>query len=199
MRWLVVSISVIIVIGTIALTSCVPKPEEEVKAVETSVFGAKTPEAAQSKNDKIFKGDLYYIPTWSNLDGLGELEPQGSIYTTRLDISPRDFLEGFPGVSDRFEWFALSYTGQFEIATAGEYTFRLNSDDGSKLTIGNELIIDNDGIHSPQSISGKVNLNADTYDIKVEYFQGPQTEIALQLFVTPPLSSEEIFEIDKTY
>jgi len=130
---------------------------------------------------------------------LGGLEPQGTIYTTKLNIPPRDFLEGFPGVSDRFEWFALSYTGQFEVTTAGEYSFRLNSDDGSKLYIGNELIIDNDGIHSPMSISGKANLNADTYDIKVEYFQGPQTEIALQLFVTSPDSVEEIFEIDKTY
>lgn len=180
-------------------SSCVPKPVEEVLPEVTGVFGAKTPEAAQSKNDKIFKGELYYIPTWSNLDELGGLEPQGTIYTTKLDIAPRDFLEGFPGVSDRFEWFALSYTGQFEVATAGEYTFRLNSDDGSKLYIGDELIIDNDGIHSPMSVEGKVNLNATTYDIKVDYFQGPQTEIALQLFATATDGSEEIFEIDKTY
>ncbi len=56
-------------------------------------------------------------------------------------------MQGFPGIDNRFEWFAIDYTGNFWIARGGKYKFALNSDDGSKLYIDDTLVIDNDGQH----------------------------------------------------
>jgi hypothetical protein len=67
----------------------------------------------------------------------------------------RDFTEGFPGVTKRFEWFAIDYTGRIWIARPGVYQFELMSDDGSKLYIDD--VIDNDWLHSEQRLDGRRN------------------------------------------
>lgn len=43
--------------------------------------------------------------------------------------------------------FAFRYTGYLFVGLSGEYTFYTTSDDGSQLFIGNQLVMDNDGLH----------------------------------------------------
>ncbi|WP_081658613.1 PA14 domain-containing protein [Sporomusa ovata] len=74
-------------------------------------------------------------------------------------------------------------------------TFALNSDDGSRLYIDGNLAIDNDGIHSLAMEEASVFLNPGTHSIRVEYFQGPRYELALQLFITPPGGEQTIFSL----
>jgi PA14 domain len=118
--------------------------------------------------------------------------PVGRVSTNRLDIPNRSFKEGFPGLTDRFEWFGIDYRGQCRFAP-GEYSFRLSSDDGSRLYVDDKLVINNDGVHSEVSVGTKLKLEAGLHRVRVTYFQGPATEIALQFFVTNPGSSEQIF------
>jgi hypothetical protein len=118
--------------------------------------------------------------------------PVGRVSTDRLDIPNRSFKEGFPGLTDRFEWFGIDYRGQCRFA-AGEQIFRLSSDDGSRLYVDDQLVINNDGVHSEVSVGAKLKLEAGVHRVRVTYFQGPATEIALQFFVTNPDSSEQIF------
>jgi PA14 domain len=118
--------------------------------------------------------------------------PVGRVSTNRLDIPNRSFKEGFPGLTDRFEWFGIDYRGQCRFA-AGEHSFRLSSDDGSRLYVNDQLVVNNDGVHSEVSVGAKLKLEAGLHRVRVAYFQGPATEIALQFFVTPPGSSEQIF------
>jgi PA14 domain len=118
--------------------------------------------------------------------------PVGRVNTNRLDIPNRSFKEGFPGLTDRFEWFGIDYRGQCRFA-AGEYSFRLSSDDGSRLYVDDQLVINNDGVHSEVSVGARLKLEAGVHRVRVTYFQGPATEIALQFFVTNPGSSEQIF------
>src|SRR5579883_1829045 len=73
-------------------------------------------------------------------------EPVGTIYTRQLWVPPREFSAGFPGITDRFEWFAIDYTGRFYISDPGVYRFSLESDDGSKLYIDRKLVINADGL-----------------------------------------------------
>lgn len=158
---------------------------------ESGVFGVK--ETIPSS----LKGDIYFIPeNTSSLPDFSKLKPVGSVYTKSLDITPRSFESGFPGVTDRTEWFAIRYTGAFSVEKAGDYSFRLHSDDGSKLFIDDKLVIDNDGIHAPQSQIGSVSLQSGIHTIRVEYFQGPRYDIALQLFVTMPGKGEELLVAD---
>lgn len=128
------------------------------------------------------QGRVYYIPeTSEQLPDFSRLRPVGTISTTVLNIQPQSFTAGFPGVTDRFEWFAIDYTGRIMLPQAGTYAFRLTSDDGSKLFIDGELVVDNDGVHGPGAIDGEAELAAGIHDVRVQYFQGPREEVALML------------------
>jgi len=64
------------------------------------------------------------------------------------------------------------FTGYIQVATTGDYTFYTNSDDGSKLYIGNSLVVDNDGSHGMTERSGSINLTAGKHAITVLFAQG---------------------------
>ena len=155
---------------------------------DSSVFGSKNffPNG--------LAGKIYLLPdTTQKLPDFDTMKSMGTIYTKEINISTRSWTEGFPGVTDRFEWFGIEYKGSFKPKRKGLYIFRLLSDDGAKLFIDGELIINNDGVHSPSSKLGEVKLDTSRHSIKIQYFQGPRTEIALQLFATMQNESEEIF------
>ncbi len=143
------------------------------------------------------RGDIYFLkPDTEWLPNFKKLKPQGSIYTNELNIPERSFTTGFPGVTDRFEWFALDYHGTFWIDEPGKYVFALASDDGSKLYIDGHQVIDNDGIHGTRAYAQGFKLKQGQHSIRVEYFQGPRTALALMLAVAPPGESE--FQIFNT-
>jgi len=54
----------------------------------------------------------------------------------------------------------------------GVYTFTLSSDDGSRLRIGDVLVIDHDGPHGASEKTGQIALRAGWHPIEVAYFQG---------------------------
>jgi hypothetical protein len=144
------------------------------------------------------RGDIYYLrQNTETLADLGRLRPQGSIYTTSLNVPPQDFLIGFPGITRRFEWFAIDYSGKFWIETPGLYRFRLVSDDGAMLYIDGQLIADNDGVHSTTVRLGSIRLAGGTHTIRVPYFQGPGNTVALMLEVAGPGEQPRIFNTDE--
>jgi hypothetical protein len=137
------------------------------------------------KTDKIsaaFKGEIFLLPVWtSKLPDFDTLKSSGTIYTKTINVPPQSWDVGFPGVTDRFEWFGIVYRGNFKINTPGVYQFHLLSDDGSKLFIDDSLIINNDGQHGPQSVTKEIALDGSDHKIEVQYFQGPRVHVALQL------------------
>ncbi|HTF82789.1 MAG TPA: PA14 domain-containing protein, partial [Cytophagales bacterium] len=54
--------------------------------------------------------------------------------------------------------------------SSGTTTFYLKSDDGSKLYINNQLVIDNDGNHGTVEKSATISLAAGWYPIEVQYY-----------------------------
>jgi hypothetical protein len=114
------------------------------------------------------------------------LERVGEVWTDMLKIAPRHWRSGFPGLTDRFEWFAIDYTGRFWIETPGRYTFALLSDDGSRLFIDDSPIIDDDCQHSPDLRVAAVKLEGGGHRIRVSYFQGPRDCLALILAIAGP-------------
>jgi hypothetical protein len=144
------------------------------------------------------RGQIYHIKHDSQqLPNLRKLKTVGTIYTTSLNVPPQPFNQGFPGVSKRFEWFAIDYTGRIWIQKPGMYRFLLMSDDGSKLYLDDRQIVDNDGIHPPQERYGQVDLTAGIHRIEVAYFQGPRFAVALVLSVAPPGQQMRIFNVDE--
>lgn len=68
--------------------------------------------------------------------------------------------------------FSIRWTGKLLPPKTGEYYFYLISDDGSRLYINENLIIDNWGEHGPLLKTGKIFLkNSEEYDIKIEFYE----------------------------
>ena len=152
----------------------------------------ETPFGSPSKNPHALMGTIYALPEGSTrLPNFSALTPMGRLYTESLNVSPRSFTQGFPGITHRFEWFGIIYEGRFLVERGGNHTLRLHSDDGSRLWIDGKLLIDNDGIHPPQSKSASVLLTPGEHTLWVEYFQGPRDMIALSLHVIYPGETKE--------
>jgi hypothetical protein len=145
------------------------------------------------------RGLVYYLHSnASKLPNFKKMKPAGpAIYTSSLNLPPQDFRQGFPGVTDRVEWFAIDYTGRFWITDPGTYTFSLLSDDGAKLYIDDELVIDNDGVHAPQEKMSDIELAGGLHRIRVSYFQGPKFQVALVLKVAGLGQELRVFSTDE--
>ncbi|MCK5686205.1 DUF2341 domain-containing protein, partial [bacterium] len=81
--------------------------------------------------------------------------------------------------------FAIRYTGKLKTKNqTGVYQFRINSNDGVKVWIDKQLIIDEwtDGTHL--NVTGSLTLEADTYvDLKIEFYENTgNADIALEWY-----------------
>lgn len=142
-----------------------------------------------SAQERGLKGKLYALSEGqSQLPNFAELTPSGDVYISTVDVPNRSFTEGFPGVAASLtEWFAIDFSGQFLVEMAGDYEFKVSSDDGSRLYLNGSQIIDNDGTHSERArVSEKIRLERGAFPIRLSYFQGPRVHIALSLFYKGP-------------
>ncbi len=80
---------------------------------------------------------------------------------------------GLPSTGDGF---ALRITGYVNVPAAGVYTFALTSDDGSRLSIGSDVIVDNDDVHLAATETEYLCLEAGWHPITVEYFENTGAE-----------------------
>jgi len=70
----------------------------------------------------------------------------------------------------RKDAFATKQTASIVAPVAGDYTFYIASDDGSRMYVNGNQLINNDGLHGMSEKSGKVSLTAGTHEIVVTYF-----------------------------
>ncbi len=86
---------------------------------------------------------------------------------------------GLP-VGHREEYFGVALDGEIDIPKQGIWTFTLTSDDGSRLWIDEAPVIEHDGMHSPSSASGTLELDAGWHSIRVTMFEyGGGEELSL--------------------
>ncbi|MBD3418540.1 MAG: hypothetical protein GF398_00330 [Chitinivibrionales bacterium] len=77
----------------------------------------------------------------------------------------------YHAIKEDVDSFAVRYWGYLKVAREGLYTFSLSSDDGSRLWIGDTLVIDNDGFHSADKETGQIGLKAGYHPIYLFYFE----------------------------
>ncbi len=63
------------------------------------------------------------------------------------------------------------FQGYFLAPSIDEYEFFINSDEGSRLSVGGAVLVDNDGLHTMREKSGRIGLKPGLHMIKVEYFE----------------------------
>ena len=74
----------------------------------------------------------------------------------------------FGGLTDNF---IVHVIANVTVPTAGNYTFRLTSDDGSELFIDDGLVIDHDGLHGETDKDGDVELTAGMHALRINFFE----------------------------
>jgi beta-glucanase (GH16 family) len=83
-----------------------------------------------------------------------------------------DWGGGSPNAAVNADGFSARWTGQIQPKYSGEYTFFVNSDNGRRLWINGQLVIDAWIDDWNIDYNGKITLTANQkYDIKLEYFE----------------------------
>ncbi|MCH8251836.1 MAG: DUF1080 domain-containing protein, partial [Planctomycetes bacterium] len=92
------------------------------------------------------------------------------------------------------DFFLTEIVGSIEIVRAGAHTFRLISDDGSKLFIDGKLVIDHDGLHGAVPKDGTVVLDVGLHELRVLHFEsGGGERVSLEWRL--PGEPEDSFEV----
>jgi alpha-L-fucosidase len=103
----------------------------------------------------------YFEGDWDQLPDFSQLQPLKTGTLRNFDFSPRQ----------NEEHFGFEYKGFIQIPDDGVYGFSIDSDDGSQLFIGDQLIVDNDGLHGMQEKKGVIALAAGFHPIRVTFFE----------------------------
>ena len=112
----------------------------------------------------------YYEGDWQNLPDFTQLKPKSQGTANALDVNV-----------GRPDHFAVIFQGKFRIAADGNYAFHLASDDGSRLLVDGQPVVDVDGIHPLTTRSGNVALKSGVHELQVHYFeQGGEQELRLE-------------------
>lgn len=93
------------------------------------------------------------------------------------------------GLADHF---CVRWTGVIRVPTDGEYTFYLNSDDGSTLWIDGKQTVDNGGLHALEEKSGRLALKAGDHEIRIEFFENDDKAAIIASWETPGRAKEVI-------
>ncbi|MBK1787639.1 family 16 glycoside hydrolase [Prauserella cavernicola] len=73
------------------------------------------------------------------------------------------------GIADRF---VTEVTGYLNVETAGRYDFRLTSDDGARLFLGDTEVIDHPGRHGATPKDGFIDLEPGAHPLRIDHFDG---------------------------
>ena len=106
----------------------------------------------------------FYRDTFETLPDFDAIKPEesGELPAGRFDLAQRT----------RDEAFGFVFEGVLVVPERGEYTFELDSDDGSRLAVGGRTVLEYDGIHETgHPKSAKVSLEVGRVPVRLDYFQ----------------------------
>lgn len=110
----------------------------------------------------------YELSSPSVLPDFDSMTPYGTDVTLGVSYASTsgDFMN-----SNRSDGVGAVLTGYVWAFLDGVYTFTTNSDDGSRLYIGDELVVDNDGLHGMVRRGGSIPLSAGWHQVRIEFFE----------------------------
>lgn len=111
---------------------------------------------------------FYVLQDPDVLPDLASMTPYLTSSAARLDYPSTG---GNFADSGRADNVGALYTGWISIPSAGWWTLYTDSDDGSKLWIGDQLVVVNDGLHGMREIGGQILLAPGRHAITVGFFE----------------------------
>lgn len=122
----------------------------------------------------LFESRLFELPKDSVPLGyrsyIEELEPLKTFVMKELKVQEKDYLEPFPNV-ELVKWYGLIFRSRVTVPVDGMYEFITISDDGSRVWVNHEEIINNDGPHGMEMKRDTILLTAGSHPLKIWYYQ----------------------------
>jgi mono/diheme cytochrome c family protein len=140
------------------------KTQAALTAIENDFRKLYKPGAEAVGNDLDELTYRFYRNAWTKLPDFSQCkhENEGKLPGKLFDLSPRT----------RNEAFGFVFDGFLIVPQDGKYTFYLDSDDGSRLSVSGRAIISYDGVHNLGSVqTNTVKLKKGRLPIRLEYFQ----------------------------
>ncbi|MFV2066292.1 MAG: glycoside hydrolase domain-containing protein, partial [Pirellulales bacterium] len=106
-------------------------------------------------------GYKYFKGFFRDVTDLSGLKPWKAGLLLRLSTKNRD----------EEQYFGYDFSGYIHIPSDGRYTFSLTTNDGSRMHLDGNLIINNDGLHPVAEVSKRVRLRKGFHPFRIRYFQ----------------------------
>ena len=123
----------------------------------------------------------YYEGSWDRLPNFASLTPVAQGFS---DLSLDRRL--------RNDNFGFQFQTTLTVPMTGDYTFYLGSDDGSRLKIDNQVVVDNDGLHAYLEKQAVIRLTAGEHRLGVEFFENGGEEILTLEYAGPGFGRQAI-------
>ncbi len=149
------------------------------KQILTNTFGVGPCENLPlSKPDSLVQGIKYsyYEGEWTVLPNFTRQALSGEGILPKISLSP----------AEQSDNYAFTFEGYFRVGLDGEYAFHLASDDGSRLLIDGEEVVDNDGTHGVVEKYGTICLAPGFHHLYLEYFESTGATDSLGVMYSGP-------------
>jgi len=147
--------------GTAVVSARAFRDGKPVSGVARARFEKVAPRPAESAASlKPGLAYRYFEGDWDATPDFSKLKPAAAGVHPVIELAPRKAKERY----------GLEFEGFLKVPSAGVYTFFLESDDGSRLFLGGELLVDNDGLHGMIEKKGVAALAAGPHRIRVRMF-----------------------------
>ena len=103
----------------------------------------------------------YFEGSWDSLPDFQSIDIKSKGIVSNFDISIRK----------QNDFFAFMFEGLIYIKEEGIYSFYTDSDDGSRFYIEDQVVVENDGLHSMSEASGSIGLSSGYHPFRVTYFE----------------------------
>jgi len=101
-----------------------------------------------------------YAGSWDRLPNFSGMQTAVSFVMPTISIQGP--MEG--------EAIGVEARGYIRVPSDDVYVFELTSDDGARMYIGDRLVVDNDGLHSPEAKTGVIALASGCHSVRLEWF-----------------------------
>jgi regulation of enolase protein 1 (concanavalin A-like superfamily) len=126
----------------------------------------------------VHKGQVWSFTVASRVEGglkgqyYGTIDLTGDVLLTRVDPQINfDWGSGSPGPNVPADGFSVRWTGQVDIPAAGEWTFFVHNDDGTRLWVDGQLVVEEWPVSGPLNWhSGTITLDVGMHSLRLEFF-----------------------------
>lgn len=163
----------------------------ELSAYKESIYGylqerTLTPMEAVSPPGKLQPGVryCYYDKQFEALPDFGTLKGEAKGVTPQFNLAPAKEQDAAA--------YGLLFKGYLLAPREGVYTFSTRSNDGSSLSVGGTLVVDNDGLHQEKTVTSFVALKQGYHPIEVAFFESGGTASLSANYAGPGIPYQEI-------